>query len=189
MNGNYDDDLDREFQPSHSAAVVFERRRLQLLEKRNQVQESSLQSTRNVLSMINESEQVGIRTAEELLVQREKLEKVDENLDTINGGLRQTQKNLNAMKGFFNGVRSLFRNTNKPAEEAKPAAKMSNSQSEMNMRADNPLAVNINKMRSNSTQYEGLKNGGGCGNGVDKNAVDFGEWFIRRIGSGSDILV
>lgn len=161
-----------------SSKDVFEQRRLQLLEQRNQVQESSLQSTRNALSMIAESEQVGIKTAEELLVQREKLEKVDQNLDEINGGLRQTQKNLNAMSGFLNGVRSLWRGPGKTQKELKEStAKISSSRSSSNVQGQtgSELAQSINKLRSNSTQYEGLKRNASAPNTSD--TVNFGERF------------
>jgi prophage DNA circulation protein len=161
-----------------SSKDVFEQRRLQLLEQRNQVQESSLQSTRNALSMIAESEQVGIKTAEELLTQREKIEKVDEQLDTINGGLRQTQKDLNAMKGFFNGIRSLWKTTAKNPKTVKEEAvsKMSNSKSSSNVQGGSELATSINKLRSNSTQYEGLKRNASAPNTSD--SINFGKYFL-----------
>ena len=162
-----------EFRPNPSARDVFHARTLQLLEKRNQVQESSLQSTRNALSMIVESEQVGIKTAEELLNQREKLTKVDADLDDITGNLRETHKNMKQMGGFFNGVISLFRKPNKGQEELKQAqSKISNSQSASNVRAGNELSVNINKLRSNSTQYDGLKRNSSAPN--TQASVDFG---------------
>jgi len=62
----------------------------------------------NTRSIVQESEQIGQSTLENLASQRETLERVENDLDHINAMTRATQKNLNNMRSFFGGIKSLF---------------------------------------------------------------------------------
>lgn len=86
----------------------WEVKRMQLLEERRRIEERSLQSTNNSLGLLHESEQVGILTAEELLKQREQLQNIEENLDTINNTMRTSQKHINSLKSIFGGIKNYF---------------------------------------------------------------------------------
>lgn len=62
----------------------------------------------NTRTIVQETEQVGQSTLENLSVQREALERVENDLDNINVMTRATQKHLTNMKSFFGGIKSLF---------------------------------------------------------------------------------
>lgn len=72
------------------------------------------QRTNDILSntrrLVQESEQVGQSTLENLGSQREALERVENDLDNINTMTRATQKHLNHMRSFWGGLKSLFGN-------------------------------------------------------------------------------
>lgn len=55
---------------------------------------------------MQDSEQIGIATAEELARQREKLEKTDKNLDDINNTLISSQKHINGIKSVFSSLKN-----------------------------------------------------------------------------------
>lgn len=62
----------------------------------------------NTRSLVQESEMIGQSTLENLSTQRETLERVEDDLDNINSMTRATQKNLNNMRSFFGGFKSIF---------------------------------------------------------------------------------
>lgn len=63
-------------------------------------------STHRSLGLLEDTEQVGIATAEELARQREQLEQTSERLDNINATLRFSQKHLNGLKSMFGGLKN-----------------------------------------------------------------------------------
>ncbi|KAF7492323.1 Soluble NSF attachment protein 29 [Sarcoptes scabiei] len=83
-------------------------KRQQLLEEKRKVEERTLQSTKNSLRLIYETEKVGVQTAEELLHQREQLDNVNDKLDSINSIMRVSQKHLTSMKSMFGGFKNFF---------------------------------------------------------------------------------
>lgn len=70
--------------------------------------QDSLASTKRSLKALEESEQIGLATAEDLLVQGEKLRKIDKQLDEIQQTTSQTQKHLNNIKSVFGGFKNWF---------------------------------------------------------------------------------
>lgn len=94
-SSTYDDPLKR-----------MENQRQTLIEKRREIENSTLRSTQTSLGLLRESEEVGIATAEELHRQREKLESTDKRLDEINATLRFSQKHLNGIKSVFGGLKN-----------------------------------------------------------------------------------
>ena len=60
----------------------------------------SLESTRRMLQMAEETQDVGIKTLVTLDEQGEKLNRIEENLDTINADMRQAEKNLSGLEKF-----------------------------------------------------------------------------------------
>ncbi|OTF73870.1 synaptosomal-associated protein 29-like protein [Euroglyphus maynei] len=89
-------------------------KRLQLLEERRRIEEQTLQSTKNSLGLIYETEKIGVHTAEELLHQREQLENVNEKLDSINSIMRMSQKHISSMKSMFGGFKNMFSKNQDP---------------------------------------------------------------------------
>uniref|UniRef100_A0A0N5A1R2 t-SNARE coiled-coil homology domain-containing protein n=1 Tax=Parastrongyloides trichosuri TaxID=131310 RepID=A0A0N5A1R2_PARTI len=77
--------------------------------------QESLDSTQRSRAHLENSEQLAIKTAQDLLEQREKLEKTEQNLDKIQHTTSLTQRNLNNLKSVFGGF---FKNkfSRKPAE-------------------------------------------------------------------------
>ncbi|KAE9554622.1 hypothetical protein FO519_002182 [Halicephalobus sp. NKZ332] len=67
------------------------------------VLQESVESTNRSVQRLANSEQVGANTAQELLVQREKLERTEKNLDDIHRTTVETQRNLNSLKSLFGG--------------------------------------------------------------------------------------
>lgn len=77
--------------------------------------QQSLDSTQRSRAHLDNSEKIGTQTAQDLLEQREKLEKTDKNLDEIHRTTQMTQRNLNSLKSVFGGF---FKNkfSRKPAD-------------------------------------------------------------------------
>ncbi|KAI1285233.1 Synaptosomal-associated protein 29 [Halotydeus destructor] len=92
----------------------YAQKRQQLLEERQKIEERTLQSSRAALSLVYDSEKIGIATAEELTRQREKLDNIDTNLDSMNSTMRNTQKHLTSMKSWFGGIFSKSDAASKP---------------------------------------------------------------------------
>uniref|UniRef100_A0A1I7XTD8 t-SNARE coiled-coil homology domain-containing protein n=1 Tax=Heterorhabditis bacteriophora TaxID=37862 RepID=A0A1I7XTD8_HETBA len=82
--------------------------------------QESLDSTERSRRHLENSEKIGIQTAQDLLEQREKLEKTERNLDDIHRTTQITQRNLNSLKSVFGGF---FRNkfSKKPQDVSKDA--------------------------------------------------------------------
>ncbi|KAK9533936.1 hypothetical protein VZT92_009023 [Zoarces viviparus] len=66
----------------------------QMAAKANQVTDESLESTRRMLQMAEESKQTGTNTLVMLDEQGEQLRRVDEGMDQINQDMKQAEKNL-----------------------------------------------------------------------------------------------
>lgn len=80
----------------------------QIREKIGRVENDSLESTYRALRTLNETHEVGVKTADELVRQGEKLNNVNERLDEVNNTLTTTQKNLNQIKSVFGGLKNKF---------------------------------------------------------------------------------
>lgn len=77
-------------------------------EKIGHVENESLASTQRCLRMINETHEIGTKTAEELVRQGEKLDGIDSKLDHVDKTLNATQRNLNQLKSVFGGLKNKF---------------------------------------------------------------------------------
>lgn len=86
-------------------------------ERRKQIEERTLNSTQRSIGVLRDSEQIGIATAEELMRQREKLEKTDKQLDEINATLRFSQKHINGIRSVFSSLKNYVsgRNDSSPS--------------------------------------------------------------------------
>lgn len=86
--------------------TAAEQQRQALQMKREEIERRTLMSTHRSLGLLEDTEQVGIATAEELSRQREQLEQTSERLDNINATLRFSQKHLNGLKSMFGGLKN-----------------------------------------------------------------------------------
>ncbi|KAJ8676440.1 hypothetical protein QAD02_012227 [Eretmocerus hayati] len=84
------------------------RKQMDLLQRKREVEERTLQSSSRSMSLLRDSEQVGAATAEELVRQREQLERTDRRLDDINSTLRFSQKHIQGIKSVFGGLKNYF---------------------------------------------------------------------------------
>lgn len=98
------------FDDDHGESVAnissAEQQRQMMQIKREEIERRTLMSTHRSLGLLEDTEQVGIATAEELARQREQLEQTSERLDNINATLRFSQKHLNGLKSMFGGLKN-----------------------------------------------------------------------------------
>lgn len=111
---------------SNISAAEQQRQMLQI--KREDIERRTLESTHRSLGLLEDTEQVGIATAEELARQREQLEQTSERLDNINATLRFSQKHLNGLKSMFGGLKNYLGGSGGVGKEYTPN-KMSSSPS------------------------------------------------------------
>ncbi|OQV19820.1 putative Synaptosomal-associated protein 23 [Hypsibius exemplaris] len=77
-----------------SAATELEQIHLQI----NKTTDQSLDSTRRMVGLLEESQTVGAKTMENLYRQGEQLDKVEDHLDTMNQDLREAERNMEQME-------------------------------------------------------------------------------------------
>jgi synaptosomal-associated protein 29 len=109
-NRNPFDDDDREYKFGNRGVEASdpEADLKQLHERMGRVENDSLESSRRALRCLNETHEVGVNTARELVRQGEQLNSLDERLDNVNSTLTATQKNLNQIKSIFGGIANKF---------------------------------------------------------------------------------
>lgn len=108
-----DDDIDDETflqnskRPSaRGANKSFDEQVQTFQERRKEIENRTLQSTERSISILRDSEKIGAATAEELMRQREQLERTDQRLDEINASLRFSQKHINGIKSVFSSLKN-----------------------------------------------------------------------------------
>ncbi|XP_030747436.1 synaptosomal-associated protein 29 [Sitophilus oryzae] len=104
-------------------------------ERKRQIEENTIRSTEQSLNILRDSEQIGIATAEELMRQREKLEKTDKQLDDINNTLRFSQKHINGIKSVFSSLKNYMsgRNDKSPTTSSSTPSTVKESVSNTNL--------------------------------------------------------
>ncbi|KAK2846533.1 hypothetical protein Q5P01_009532 [Channa striata] len=75
--------------------IVSEQEELQ--RRCNQITDESLESTRRMMQLVEESKDAGIKTVVNLYEQGEQLERIEEGMDSINRDMREAEKNLTDM--------------------------------------------------------------------------------------------
>lgn len=77
------------------------RMELQRMQRRaDEITDESLESTRRMVQMAEETQDTGIKTLVALDEQGEKLNRVEENLDVINADMKEAEKNLTGLEKF-----------------------------------------------------------------------------------------
>jgi hypothetical protein len=131
-----------------------------------QVENDSLESTRRALRSLNETQEIGAKTAEELVRQGEKLQAIEENLDNVNSKLTDTQKNLNKIKSVFGGLKNRFAFSTTPpgtsakssSKSEKPAVHVSKSMSDVKMNSNNAIKPEYAVITGSDREQELNKN-------------------------------
>ncbi|XP_063820866.1 synaptosomal-associated protein 29 [Pseudophryne corroboree] len=76
--------------------------------------EATVDSSNRSLSLIYESEKVGVETAEELMRQGEALKRTEKMVDKMEQDMKTSQRHINSIKSMFSGFTNYFKA--KPAE-------------------------------------------------------------------------
>ncbi|CAD5125790.1 unnamed protein product [Dimorphilus gyrociliatus] len=112
-----------------------------------------LNSTKQSLRLIAQSEEIGITAAQELDQQGEQLDNIEKNLDKVNTDVRATQKHLDSIKSVFGGLKNWFTGANKTAEEErKKTEEASRQRLERKREEESKLQKVINENQRISTQ-------------------------------------
>lgn len=124
-----DDDIDDEtfLKNSRRPQSSFDEQIQSLQEKRKDIENRTIQSTERSISILRDSEQIGIATAEELMRQRDQLERTDKRLDEINATLRFSQKHINGIKSVFSSLKN-FVSGKTDSNTSSPASTLSKTQ-------------------------------------------------------------
>ncbi|KAM3939249.1 synaptosomal-associated protein 29 isoform 1-T3 [Leptodactylus fuscus] len=76
--------------------------------------QSTVESSNRSVSLIYESEKVGVETAQELMRQGEALKRTEKMVDSMEQEMKTSQRHINSIKSIFSGFTNYFRA--KPAE-------------------------------------------------------------------------
>lgn len=151
-------------QSSVSPLTAAEERQRQLLIKKKEIEERTLDSSHRSLGLLYESEKVGVATAEELNRQKDQLLQTEGRLDEINTTLKTSERHLQGIKSVFGGIKNyLFaRNSGQQGGGAladKSQIMMPQSNSESAIATQNfPSQSRLDSMRSDA--HPGLRTRG-----------------------------
>ncbi|XP_054164883.1 synaptosomal-associated protein 29-like [Oppia nitens] len=151
-------------------------KRRELFEEKLKTEENSLESCKQTLSLILESERIGIKTGRELVRQRETLNKVEDKLVSIDADLNQSQKHLKSMKSFFSGFKSVF------------SSKKSNNKSETIVSYKSDLFEAKSCIESKSIDVTDVTDGIPNDNISDDNNYNENEWTFVDIQNKSETI-
>ena len=93
-----EDDVDDDTFLANAPKKSGEDRLEQLLQERKRIEERTLQASGRAKGVLEETEKIGISTAEELIRQREQLERTGDRLDNMNNSLRVSEKHIQNIK-------------------------------------------------------------------------------------------
>ncbi|XP_043494682.1 synaptosomal-associated protein 29 [Polistes fuscatus] len=105
----------------------LESKRQQLMQRRKEIEERTIHSSERSISLLRDSEQIGAATAEELIRQREQLERTEKRLDDINSALRFSQKHIQGIKSVFGSLKNYL--SGKSLDTPVPSTKLPESTS------------------------------------------------------------
>nr|XP_034183548.1 synaptosomal-associated protein 29 [Osmia lignaria] len=129
---NFDNDLEQKHQ--------------QLLQRKKEIEERTIHSSERSISLLRDSEQIGAATAEELIRQREQLERTEKRLDDINSTLRFSQKHIQGIKSVFGSLKNYL--SGKSLDAPIPSTILSESSSSESM-ASPALSNSLEQVQTN----------------------------------------
>lgn len=91
---------------STSGVMSPEEQHRQLMLKKREIEQRTVDSSNRSLGLLYESEKVGAATGEELHRQKEQLLRTEGRLDDINSTLKQSERHLNGIKSVFGGIKN-----------------------------------------------------------------------------------
>ncbi|CAI9617272.1 unnamed protein product [Staurois parvus] len=112
----FDEDEDEDLKPVSWNEDPAERRRREESERQRSLQQevmyraqSTVDSSNRSLSLMYESEKVGMETAEELMRQGEALKRTEKMVDNMEQDMKTSQRHINSIKSIFSGFTNYFR--------------------------------------------------------------------------------
>ncbi|XP_022199624.2 synaptosomal-associated protein 29 [Nilaparvata lugens] len=134
----------------------LEGRRLELLQQQKETEQRSVESTQRSLSLLRNSEQIGIATAEELMKQREQLERTDKRLDDINVMLRASHRHIEGIKSVFGSFKNYLQGKkDAPTPEKSITAEAEARQSPSNL--SQTLSASASASKLTQDDHPGLR--------------------------------
>ncbi|KYN33999.1 Synaptosomal-associated protein 29 [Trachymyrmex septentrionalis] len=124
----------------------FTQTRQQLLQRKKEIEERTVQSSERSVSLLRDSEQIGVATAEELIRQKEQLQRTEKRLDDINSTLRFSQKHIQGIKSVFGSLKNYL--SGKSLDAPIPSTKLSESSSSGSMTSP-ALSNTLEQVQSN----------------------------------------
>ncbi|CAK9297249.1 unnamed protein product [Gordionus sp. m RMFG-2023] len=85
----------------------------QKIDEISRLQNSVLSSSKFCNQIINDSENIGALTSQELSEQREQLKRIEQNMNSLDANLNISQKHINSLKTFFGSVTNYFSTSRK----------------------------------------------------------------------------
>lgn len=125
----------------------LEQRHQQLIQRRKEIEDRTIQSSKNSISLLRDSEQIGAATAEELIKQREQLERTEKRLDDINSTLRFSQKHIQGIKSVFGSLKNYL--SGKSLDAPIPSTKLSESSSSGSVSSSAALSNSLDQVQTN----------------------------------------
>ncbi|XP_014483318.1 PREDICTED: synaptosomal-associated protein 29 [Dinoponera quadriceps] len=133
----------------------FEQNRQQLLQRKRDIEERTIQSSERSVSLLRDSEQIGAATAEELIRQKEQLQRTEKRLDDINSTLRFSQKHIQGIKSVFGSLKNYL--SGKSLDAPIPSTKLSESSSSGSVTSP-ALSNSLEQVQTNmSNSYSSMK--------------------------------
>ncbi|XP_061586053.1 synaptosomal-associated protein 29 [Cololabis saira] len=111
---------DNDHDDDDSGLTEPERRQRYLQQQVMRTAQSAVDSSYRSLSLVYESEKMGVETAEELVRQGEAIRRTDKMLDNMDQDLNTSQKHINSIKSVWGGLVNYFKSkpeTKPPPEE------------------------------------------------------------------------
>uniref|UniRef100_A0A8D0H990 Synaptosomal-associated protein 29 n=1 Tax=Sphenodon punctatus TaxID=8508 RepID=A0A8D0H990_SPHPU len=108
--------------------------------------QATVDSTERALSLIYESEHVGVATSEELVRQGEVLRRTERMVDNMDQDLKTSQRHINSIKSVFGGFTNYFK--------SKPPEKKPEQNNVPNYEANNRLKEAITISKEQETKYQ-----------------------------------
>lgn len=156
---------------------ILEEKRQQLLQKKREIEERTVQSSQRSLNLLRNSEEVGVATAEELLRQREQLERTEKRLDEINTTLRFSQKHIQGIKSVFGSLKNYL--SGKSGEPPNPNHQGSSISGDSNSSSKSSSRLSETLTQASSSSYSdhpglrtrGLTESPGSDNIINKSST------------------
>ena len=124
-------------------------------EKKKEIERGTIESSKHSIQLLQESERVGVATAEELAQQGEQLLRIEATLDGIDSTLQTSERHIRGIKSVFGGIRNKFsRKKDSVSSALKGSPQLTEPNKYLQSRSEDCLAT---------SPYETLRSKSSCG--------------------------